>query len=162
MKILALDLATRTGWACGAVNGEPRWGIKVIARPHTDVGAFASAYDLWLSDMITVEQPDLLVFEAPILPRQTTLDTARKLMGLAFLTELIAFRRDLACREVNIRTVKKFFAGHGHAAKSDMIDAARRHGWNVKDDNEADALGVWALAAHARGRRVELGELEVV
>lgn len=163
MKILALDIATRTGWACGAVGGEPRWGLATFL--HSDVGAFASAYDHWLSDMITVEQPDLLVFEAPILPRQTTIATARKLMGLAFLTELIAFRRSLACREVSIQTVKKFFAGHGHAPKAEMINAARRQGWNVKDDNEADALGVWAIAAHARGRSLEryvtLDELKI-
>ncbi|MCI0598730.1 MAG: hypothetical protein L0Y60_04285 [Beijerinckiaceae bacterium] len=67
-------------------------------------------------------------------------------MGLAFLTEFIAYRRDLDCLEANIMTVKKFFTGKGRASKAEMIAAAADHGWNCKDDNAADALGVWVLA----------------
>ncbi len=149
MRILALDLATRTGFAVGEASGEPRFGTKVIGRPGESIGKFANLFDEWLSDMITLEAPELIVFEAPILPARTTPDTARKLMGLAFLTELICYRRDVRCREANIMTVKKFFTGRGRASKAEMIEAAASHGWICKDDNEADALGVWALAGAA-------------
>ena len=76
-KILALDLATKSGWACGSPDGEPRYGTKVLPSTGEDIGRFAAAYNEWLLDMITLESPALIVFEAPILAGQTTLTTAR-------------------------------------------------------------------------------------
>jgi crossover junction endodeoxyribonuclease RuvC len=148
-RILALDLSSRVGWACGPVDGEPHFGVKVIGKPGESIGKFASLFDDWLADLITSEEPTIIVFESPILPRATRPETARKLMGLAWHTELVAHRREIECREVQIQSVKKFFAGNGRAGKAEMIAAARRRGWKVTDDNIADALGMWALSIHS-------------
>lgn len=152
-KILALDLATRVGWACGAPDGEPLYGTKVLPSTGEDIGRFADAYNTWLLDMITLEGPALIVFEAPVLPCKTTPATARKLMGLAWHTEFVCRLREVRCSEHHLQSVKKFFAGSGRAEKDDMMAAARRQGWDPKDDNAADALGLWACAVHEKAPR---------
>jgi Holliday junction resolvasome RuvABC endonuclease subunit len=42
--------------------------------------------------------------------------------------------------------VKKQFAGSGKASKDDMIKQCRALGFNVKSDNEADAIAVLHVA----------------
>ena len=53
---------------------------------------------------------------------------------------------------VPVSTLKKFATGDGRAKKEAMIAAAKARGWNVGDDNQADA--VWLLeygkAKHGR------------
>ncbi|ACL58478.1 hypothetical protein [Methylobacterium nodulans] len=152
-KILTLDLATRCGWACGAPGSEPTYGTKVLPSTGEDIGRFADAFNTWLLDMITLENPALIVFEAPILAGQTTLATARKLTGLAWHTEFVCRVREVRCKEAHLQSVKKFFAGSGRADKEAMIAAARRFGWAPKTSDEADALGLWAFSVHQEAPR---------
>lgn len=162
--ILSLDLATRTGFAVGPPNGEPRFGAHVLPSTGDNVGRFLNAFEVWLNDMIALEDPAVIVFEAPILTAgRTTPATARKLMGLAGETEQIADKRGIRVMEANLMTVKKFFVGTGRADGPAMIAAAHRHGWMAKRDDEADALGVWAFAVHTlapkHAARFSLGQL---
>ncbi|MGD9884601.1 MAG: hypothetical protein AB7E70_21660 [Hyphomicrobiaceae bacterium] len=167
--ILALDLATTVGWASAAPgyravlpisarHGVQEWAANLalmrsgshrIAPPGAGLPEFFHAFDLWLADMITVHQPDLLIFEAPIIAGgKTSVETARKLMGLAVLTELTGYRRSIPkVREENVITVKKHWTGHGRADKRMMIDAARQRGFEPADDNAADALALADYAA---------------
>jgi crossover junction endodeoxyribonuclease RuvC len=162
-KILALDLATRCGWACGAPGTEPTYGTKVLPSTGEDIGRFAGAFNEWLLDMMTLEDPGVVVFEAPVLAGTTSLATARKLYGLAWHTEFCCQMRQVRVMEHHLQSVKKFFAGSGRASKDDMIAAAHRQGWAPKDDNAADALGLWACAVHqlapAHARRFQMGGL---
>lgn len=162
-KILALDLATRTGWCVGAPDEDPRYGTKVLPSTGEDIGRFAYAFNEWLLDMITLESPALIVFEAPILAGKTNLNTARKLTGLAWHTEFVANHRQVRCAEHHLQSVKKFFAGSGRADKAEMIAAARRLGFDPKDDNAADAIGLWCCTVHERApqhaARFKLGAL---
>ncbi len=162
-KILFLDLATRCGWCCGAPDQTPRYGTKVLPSTGEDIGRFAYAYNEWLLDMITLENPGLVVFEAPILAGKTTPATARKLMGLAWHTEFVCNLRQIRCAEDHLQSIKKFFAGNGRAEKEDMIAAARRLGFDPKDDNQADAIGGWCHTVHERAPqhagRFKLGAL---
>lgn len=149
MKIGALDLSTHTGWAFGWSDGEPSFGTLDLPKTGDDIGRFIASYDEWLRAMLAVECPDVVVFEAPLLTRgKTTIATARKLIGLATHTELVCWQLRTRCSESNIGSIKLFFAGSGRAEKDDMKAVARRYGWNVKDDNQADALGLWASAVH--------------
>lgn len=162
-KILALDLGTSLGWACGSPEGEPRYGTKVLPSTGEDIGRFAYAYNEWLLDMITLESPALVVFEAPVLTGKTSLATARKLYGLAWHTEFACSLRQIRCMEHHLQSVKKFFAGNGRAEKPEMIAAAHRHGWDPKTHDAADALGLWACTVHEKapqhGKRFALGAL---
>lgn len=162
-KILTLDLSTAVGWACGRPDSEPVHGTKVLPKTGADIGRFAYAYNEWLTDILTLEDPGLVVFEAPFVSGTGNATTARKLFGLCWQTEFVCHVRGLSYLEENNSTVKKFFAGHGHASKDMMIAAAERQGWNPKTDHEADALGLWALAVHLKAprhaERFKLGQL---
>lgn len=152
MRSLAfLDLATNIGFAVGPPSGDPRFGTKTLPSTGNDIGRFARAFHEWLNDFITVEQPALVAFEAPILHAgKTSIATARKLTGLAWHTEFVCGERQVAYFEANLATIKKRFAGNGRAEKEDMIAVAKRYGWDVKTEHEADACGGWAFTVECK------------
>lgn len=142
-----LDLATKTGWACGSSAGDPHFGTHVLPSTGEDIGRFVVAFDTFLNDLIAFYKPDYVAFEAPIHGgARTGFGTARKLLALASHTEFVCRKRSVRCEEAHLMTVKKQFAGSGRADKQDMIHIAKRYGWNVKSDHEADALAGFVLA----------------
>jgi Holliday junction resolvasome RuvABC endonuclease subunit len=50
-------------------------------------------------------------------------------------------------------TIKKEIAGNGRADKDQMVETARRYGWTVTDDNQADALCLWLYAVRVYAPR---------
>ncbi|ACL61726.1 hypothetical protein [Methylobacterium nodulans] len=144
-KILALDLSVAsTGWALGSPDGDPAFGHYTLPSTGNDIGKLLAAFQDWLSLKIAGEDIAIVVFEAPILtPGKTHITTARKLMCLAGVTELVCHQAEIRCIEENIQTNKKRFAGHGRADKETMMHVARRYGWDVQRDDEADALALW-------------------
>lgn len=162
--ILTLDLATNTGWACGAPgDADPRFGHVTLPSTGEDIGRFAMAYDQWLCEKLDADQPRMVVFEAPILPQRTTPVTVRKLSGLVWHTEFVCVRRRIMCREGRASSVKKLFTGYGFAKKADTMSIARRYGWRVRTDDEADACALWAYSvckvAPQHATRFALGPL---
>ena len=152
MRSLAfLDLATNVGVAVGQPSSDPRFWTHTLPSTGDDIGRFARAYDEWLHDFITVEQPALVAFEAPILSAgKTSISTARKLTGLAWHTEFVCGARQVAYFEANLMTIKKRVAGSGKAQKDDMIAVARRYGWQVRTEHEADACAGWAFTVECK------------
>ncbi|ACI92686.1 holliday junction resolvasome, endonuclease subunit [Afipia carboxidovorans OM5] len=145
--ILSLDVATNTGWCAGEPgNPNPDFGHFTIPPTGDDVGTYGLKYSAWLKGQLEGLKPALVIFEAPILPKKTTPTTARKLMGLAMLTEMAARHRGITVREGRASTVKKHFTGNGWAKKADTMAIARRYGWAVRTDDEADACALWAYA----------------
>jgi hypothetical protein len=51
----------------------------------------------------------------------------------------------------HVGTIKKHATGKGNAPKQVMIDAARAHGFNPADDNEADAIAILLWAIETQG-----------
>lgn len=156
--ILALDLATRFGWAwLPAPDAEPRYGTYKLPSTGEDIGRFLNAYEDWFAEALGTWEPEQVAFEAPLLlhPGKTNIATARKLMCLAGVTESMCVRRRIPCYEGHLQEVKKFFAGHGRADKGQMIAACQARGWRPTDDNSADALGLmcWAVSRfHPRSK----------
>lgn len=139
--LLTLDLATVLGWTKGAVEDTKfKSGYFRLPSTKNDIGAFAIAYDDWLN--FNIDGVTDLVFEAPILPRKTQLATIRKLYGLCYHTELLCTKMGIKCYEANLSSVKKTIGGHGRADKDDMVAAVRGYGYDVKENNEADAIAV--------------------
>lgn len=144
--ILALDLAFRAGWAYGAPGGRPTSGHHRIGKVGGSDGEFFTAYHDWLCDLITVHAPGAVCWEAPFIRGVQNLQTAKRLMGLSAVTDLVATLRQVRGHELNVATVKKFFTGSGRAEKKDMVFRARQLGHDVTDDNEADALACFYYA----------------
>lgn len=146
--LLALDLGTNTGAAYGELGvPAPQVTCETWAMPSgggVDVGQFMDAFDRYLADRL-MRGVSMLVFEAPYLgPKlQTNMHTARKLIGLPAICELQAYRRGIPCFECVIPTVKANFAGHGRADKPTMMREARKRGFRITNDHEADAAACW-------------------
>lgn len=155
--LLALDIATNTGWAYARVPHRLTTALEAAqAKPPqpqsgtyrvrgVGIGPALDEYERWLTGLLNELRPAGVIFEAPVLSgRLTSLATARKLYGLAGLTEMVAHRAGIEwVREAQPASVKKHFAGNGRAKKPDMEAACRQRGWTFADDNEADALAVW-------------------
>lgn len=163
-NILALDLATHCGWAVNPPHEEPDFGTEVLPSTGAAVGPFIGAFDAWLRRMIEEQKPALIIYEQPSLFAKTTPQTVIKLNGLATHTEFLCDKRGIPVRSANPSKLKKFFTGNGKAQKDDMKEAARRRGWLVRDDNQADACAVraWAIYCYAAPeyrQQFELGPL---
>lgn len=152
MKLLTFDLSSQVGWTYGD-HDDPRFffGTKRLPKTGEDIGAFAWALDVWLTEVFERRQ-DLVVFESPILPSLTSLPTLRKLYGLAWHVEFACKVHGVMCEEADIGPVTKYMTGRGQwgkgLRKGKMIEAAERYGYAVKTDDEADAIGVrlWTIA----------------
>lgn len=158
MIVLALDLATRTGWAKGAADGgRPRSGVIRLPSTGDDVGAFLAAWEPHCDALL--KGVDLAVFEAPLLPRTTSFKTVTKLHSLAGLTELQCRKAGVRVRSVQNNRVKKAWTGAGRAEKSAMVARAKQLGFSPADDNEADAIAIWFYAATSGGGMLDQAAL---
>jgi Holliday junction resolvasome RuvABC endonuclease subunit len=152
VSLLALDLATRLGWAFRSAERRVTHGSHKLPETAEDVGRFLNAYDLYLNDLITFHGPTIVAYEAPWVGPDTHQNTARKLLCLAGHTEFVCRRRQIECREGNIPAVRKHFIGKGNAkrdeAKRLTMEVCRRRGWSPKNDDEADALALLDYGMH--------------
>lgn len=151
-SILALDLATQTGWACGRPGEVPRCGSLAFARAGHSMAARFAGCARWLNDFVAVETPRVVVFEAPLAPSyvagHTSTDTVRLLMGLTAIIEATLYDSGIDVREASVSTVRQFFLGTTRIKSADAKIATKKRcvelGWRVVDDNAADACALWA------------------
>lgn len=156
--LLALDLATNTGWCAGSGEEDPELGSVRMPDTGEEIGPFGDFFERWLAIKLDELQPSMVIFEAPLLPvaridrdngrliqAPTTIATTRKLQGLAWSVEVQCYKRRLEVREVYGSTVKKELSGSGKGVKADMMAAAKRCGLAPKSFDEADAFGVWLV-----------------
>lgn len=150
--ILALDLATVTGFALGNVSGIKVQGSRPFPRTGEDIGTFASSFRHWLIGGIRRHKPTLVVYEQPMLPTKTQLVTLRKLYGMAFLAELICRDEGVEVREAHRQQILTHFLGRGSVPRKREERQAAIHrqclirGWKPVDDNHADALALLDFA----------------
>ena len=145
-RILALDLGSQSGWCCGVVGDPtPRISSVRLGRQGYENGAIAASLCDWLADMITTHDPSLVLYEAP-LPRgqHGGIQAGRILLGLAMVTELVCYRREVRCREANVNTVRAQVLGKGNASKDEVMLWCRGQGWQPDDTDASDAAALWA------------------
>jgi len=147
--ILALDLATTTGFAWGVPGKRPRFGTIRFAgreRAHTH-----RLFRQWLETNWNVrdEQPDLVVYESPAAPLlmmgRTNISTIKFLIGLCEHLEEWCYEK-FELREASVQQVRAHFIGGNFKsaiAKQMTIDRCLQLGWKVSNDNEADACALW-------------------
>jgi len=157
-RFLALDCATRTGWAFGA-PGVLRSGCEVFPlRKGADPVLRVHEFRVWLDQQLDEFRPHVVVYELPV-PSHTSL--AQRDLSVGFVTELriAAALHGIPYQGLAGATLKKRATGSGRADKALMIAAARRDfpqlGATLTDDNEADALLLlaWAQAGFPERER---------
>lgn len=157
MKILALDLSSKSGWALGSPLDKPSsgvWDLRGDGKP--DHGRYLSALAGAIERTILSHRPDLVIMEAPMkaqaraavakkrgVPERDS--TTRLLHNLCGVVEMICFEQRVRCEEEEVRTVRQ--AVLGCQPKGDpkvaVMSFCRMLGWAPADDNAGDALVLW-------------------
>lgn len=144
-QILALDIATKTGFATSTASGV--WNLT--PKKDESKGMRLIRFKTKLKEMIQVHGFRLIVFEGGAVFTKHPNFVGLEMIGVCKLT----------CEELGVdymahvpASVKKFATGNGHAGKPLMIETARRR-WGMKsnDDNEADALALFHYTCHDLG-----------
>jgi len=149
--ILALDLASTTGWAVGEPGGDPSHGSIRFASPGASHEAVFAAALKWMSDICASRTPTLVVWEAPMPTSfsrgNSNVNTTSLLFGLPAVIGAVAYLRQIFdLRKADTKDVRNHFIGMNPKrakAKPMVMRQCRAMGWQVEDDNEADALATW-------------------
>jgi hypothetical protein len=150
--VLALDLATETGFAIGRPGDEPQSGTVRFASKGASHNAIAGGALAWLI-AFTKEHPcDLAVIEQEVRKRQhwkSSTESDDITRGLIFMARGVLYERGIYKIELAaVNSVRKFFLGEGNMpreeAKHRTVMRCRAMCWDPADDNAADALAMWA------------------
>ena len=149
--VLALDLATVTGWAHGKPGSKPTFGSIRFGKPGGDRSAAYRNFRRWLDEKWNVRdhQPDLIVYESSAVPSimagKTNIDTIKLLIGLAEHLEEYAYN-NFELREASVSQVRAHFIGSNMKAaiaKPLTRERCQTLGWDVEDFDQADACALW-------------------
>lgn len=159
MRVLALDLSSSTGWACGSTQGgRVSHGVLKLPKTGEEIGRFLAHFRTWLGHAIEEWAPGEIIYEMPILPSTTSLATVRKLNGLCGQAEVTALDYKVLVTEANLDDIRRHFIGVARAPKhitekaerrawlkQRAIAEARSRGFNVAGDDDAEALALLSL-----------------
>lgn len=140
--ILALDLATVTGWAvtsCGIVTS----GTVSFAPKRGDgAGIRFLRFRRWFRDMLESEKPEQVFYE--LVQRHVSTYAAHAYGGFLAHVQAECEAKGVPYSGIPVGTIKKQATGKGNADKAAMIAAAAAR-WpdqKIADDNQADALWI--------------------
>jgi Holliday junction resolvasome RuvABC endonuclease subunit len=154
-KILALDLATQTGWAYRA-NGQLISGVQDFGLSRGEsVGMRYIKFVGWLMRTIAMIDIDLIYYEQAHQRGGAATEVCH-----GFVTHLQSFCADkkLDQTPIHSQTLKKFTTGNGRANKEDMVRAINSkidYHRIIEDHNEADAIALLLYAEHELGIAAE-------
>jgi hypothetical protein len=147
--VLALDLATVTGFAYGAPGTAPTFGSYRFAPKGASRSLAYRAFRQWLEMFTHLHKTDIVVYESPAVPSfmagKTNIDTIKLLIGLAEHLEEWAYDR-IELREASVSQVRAHFIGQNlksAIAKPMTLDRCIQLGWKVESTDEADACALW-------------------
>lgn len=144
MSTLALDLGTKTGFAFACASGITS-GTWNLTPGRYDSGAMRFVrFKDHLQRLHEIEPIAHVVYEE--VRRHAGVDAAHAYGG--FQSHLLVWceERKIPAEAYPVGSIKKFWTGKGNAPKGAMIAEAARRGFQVGDDNEADALAILHMA----------------
>ena len=148
-RIIALDLGSTTGVAWGDGNRpDGSEFIKFTGKGGFNPESFYNFY-IYLNQLIqyklrTSGHDVKLVIEKPNanMPGYAGVRVHFGMLGVALALEG-RYSDRVTSHVVPALTIKKYWTGSGRAKKPDMIAQAQREGYDVTDDNEADAIALY-------------------
>lgn len=143
MKILALDPATKCGWA-HSDGPSGTWDLSI--RRDESAGMRLIRLSGKLCEIKKSAGVDVVVFEAA---RNASPKMQGALVVQATLQGVIVHwceENGIEYRGYSPSEIKKHATGKGNASKDAMVAAARERFGSVIDDNEADAIWLLDLA----------------
>ena len=144
-SVLFFDFAQSTGYAYGVPGDAPRFASHQFPSTGDNYGRHNANVRSWLRSTIFEVDPVMIGYESPSIFNKTTPATVRKLSAYCAVLEEECLREgfNIPVREVNPSSLKLFFTRNGKAKKDQMMAAARRLGFRVGNDDEADAVAGW-------------------
>lgn len=138
MKILALDIATKTGWCTETAYGT--WDLK--PNRGESEGMRVVRFKSKVREMIAMEGIEIVSYERVAGMHKSSIMVASEMVGV--LKDLcIELGMELA--SYSATEIKKDATGKGNAGKPVMIERAVQLGYNPQDDNAADAIHLYLL-----------------
>lgn len=139
MNILALDLATKTGWALKE-DGKLEYGLQVFdVKRGESPGMRFLRFNRWLREVAV--RVELIIYEQAHNRGGAATEIAN---GFTTRVQEFCAEHGIEHSSVHTATLKKFATGSGRAGKEEMVQAAQKSlGYQGNDDDEADAL--WLL-----------------
>lgn len=139
LNILALDVATKTGWATKHAHG--LWDLST--KRDESNGMKFLRFRAKLKEICELENINVITFERSSGMYQSTVIHQAEMHGV-----LKVFCEDnkIEYKAYSAKEIKQFGSGKGNASKADMIAAAAsKYGYTEGDDNVADALHIYHL-----------------
>jgi hypothetical protein len=146
MRIVALDLGTNCGvaWSDDGLLHASQCDCWSLSPGRTEKPG--SRY-LKFVDHLNDLNPQKIFFE--LVRRHEGTQAAHVFGGLLATMQAWGDLNGVYYHGMEVGTIKKFATGKGNANKAMMIEAARTNlGYSGKDDNEADALWILAMAVN--------------
>jgi Holliday junction resolvasome RuvABC endonuclease subunit len=147
MRILGLDMATKTGWCLYDCQSHQviESGVQVFDKRRGESnGLRFLRFRKWLKSFVNGFRPDLIAYEQAHHRGGAATELC---VGFATRAQEIAAEVGIESAPVHTGTLKKYTTGKGNAGKKEMIKAAFLIlGREPQDDNEADAVLIceWA------------------
>ena len=159
--ILAIDAATRCGFAMGRIGSTPASWSDRLRSPDDPPSRAARKMGIVLRDLFSTNRPDIVYIEQPVrggMNMQTNANTLLVLQGLYMSVHAICGPYGVRTNESHVQTVRKHFVGVARPdnPKRAVLDRCYALGWlepDCKDDNRADALALWSFACHQQVER---------
>lgn len=145
MNLLAIDPATKSGWA--TVDAYGTWDISI--RPNESDGIKWLRFKARLDEVCKLALIDVVAYERPAGRHANALIHHSKLIAII---ETYCAENNIQFKGYSASHIKKHATGKGNCSKAAMVAAAQEKlGYEGEDDNEADALWLYELAAEDLG-----------
>jgi Holliday junction resolvasome RuvABC endonuclease subunit len=150
--LLALDLATITGWCDSFGSGVWGFAHSPAKEKEQRIGKAVknkrvAKFHVQLLEYIDSHKPNVIVYEKPIIFRAKKRRPNFASFEMIGVLKLICLQRKILLFEYQLSHIKKFATGAGNANKEDMMKAFKaKYGRDPIDDNEADAVHLYHLA----------------
>lgn len=143
--ILALDTATKTGWALIKGGAVYESGVQDFSKRRGESnGAMFLRFRAFLRDIIAQADPEIVIYEQAHHRGGAATEICVNLTGRV---QEVCAEAEIQYAAIHTASLKKWATGKGKGDKAAMIvEAERRTGRKVQDDNEADAILLGLMA----------------
>lgn len=137
--ILALDLGTNLGFAS---LKDDKISSGFIKLKNNKTGERFSDFFNFLNGFKDAEK---IYYERVY--RHLGTDAAHIYGAFQGILEMFCLKNNIELFFFGVSEIKKYIANKGNANKKEVMDSINKLGYNIKNDNEADALALLYLAA---------------
>lgn len=139
LKVLALDIATNTGWCTSTASGT--WHLS--PRKDESRGMRLVRFRSKLKEICQLEEIKLIVFEQLATYSKFPNFVASEMQGVL---KLFCEENQIEYKSYAPTAIKKWGTGKGNAGKDLMIEAAKKFKNEIESDDEADAVILYHFA----------------